>query len=189
VKFCECGCGQPAPIARWTNTAKGWVRGEAKRFRHGHNARGHGDFVKPVLEDRGYETPCHIWTGKLDEKGYAKSGTGYAYRRNWERIHGPVPSGLELDHLCRQRDCVNPDHLEPVTHAENMRRGSFGRASGVADPTGLRALRITRSWSQHDLARAVGVSNGLVSKWECGEHAILPKHQARLEALGWRQAA
>jgi hypothetical protein len=41
----------------------------------------------------------------------------------WEHLVGPVPDGLELDHLCRNPGCVNPDHLEPVTHKENMLRG------------------------------------------------------------------
>lgn len=46
------------------------------------------------------------------------------HRYSYERAEGPVPAGLELDHLCRVRSCVNPEHLEPVTHRENMRRGS-----------------------------------------------------------------
>lgn len=40
----------------------------------------------------------------------------------WELVHGPVAEGLVLDHLCMQPGCVNPDHLEPVTHKENLRR-------------------------------------------------------------------
>ena len=46
-----------------------------------------------------------------------------AHRVYYERHVGPVPEGLELDHLCRNPGCVNPEHLEPVTHAENIRRG------------------------------------------------------------------
>jgi hypothetical protein len=41
----------------------------------------------------------------------------------YERERDPIPAGLHLDHLCRVRDCVNPEHLEPVTNAENLRRG------------------------------------------------------------------
>lgn len=58
---------------------------------------------------------CWEWTGK------AASGYG-AHRRVYEWLRGPVPEGLELDHLCRNKLCVRPDHLEPVTRAENMRR-------------------------------------------------------------------
>lgn len=50
-----------------------------------------------------------------------------AHRVAYELIVGPIPEGLELDHLCKNPRCVNPNHLEPVTHAENCRRGDgFG---------------------------------------------------------------
>ena len=72
---------------------------------------------------------CWIWTAVLDKKGYAlfrdKPRTVRAYRWAYEQKHGRVPTGMELDHLCRVRACVNPDHLEVVTHLENMRRGLY----------------------------------------------------------------
>jgi hypothetical protein len=70
---------------------------------------------------------CWIWTGSTDGHGYGQfraDGTMVkAYRWAYEDTHGPVPAGLELDHVCRVRRCVNPDHLEPVTHRENVLRG------------------------------------------------------------------
>lgn len=69
---------------------------------------------------------CWLWTASCDTKGYGKFYDGErlvcAYRWSWIDANGPVPDGLELDHLCRERRCVNPAHLEPVTHAENRRR-------------------------------------------------------------------
>lgn len=74
---------------------------------------------------------CWIWTGSHTVDGYgnlrAESGkTVRAHRAVYELLVGPVPEGLMLDHLCRQRDCVKPSHLEPVTNAENVRRGEAG---------------------------------------------------------------
>ncbi len=71
---------------------------------------------------------CWLWTASVDRCGYGKFSIGRskwvrAHRWLWERFNGPVPVGLELDHLCRTSACVKPSHLEPVTHIENMRRG------------------------------------------------------------------
>lgn len=71
---------------------------------------------------------CWLWTASIDGHGYgqfrANGTTVKAYRWAYEDIIGPVPDGLELDHLCRVRLCVNPDHLEPVTHKVNMERAA-----------------------------------------------------------------
>lgn len=71
---------------------------------------------------------CWRWTGTIDESGYGRFAGGrygslFAHRLAYFAYVGSVPDGLELDHLCRVRNCVNPSHLEAVTHAENMQRG------------------------------------------------------------------
>jgi hypothetical protein len=67
---------------------------------------------------------CWIWTGYVISSGYGQFGKRTrAHRYVYELLVGPIPDGLILDHLCRVRRCVNPDHLEPVTMAENTRRG------------------------------------------------------------------
>lgn len=76
--------------------------------------------------------PCWLWTGGLNPKGYGtfyirRGSKSKAHRVSWKLLVGEIPSGTELDHLCRVRNCVNPDHLEPVIHVENLRRGyGFG---------------------------------------------------------------
>lgn len=76
-------------------------------------------------------TGCWLWTAYIGPNGYGYINQGNrrpntAHRVVYEAIKGPVPDGLELDHLCRVRSCANPAHLEPVTSAENTRRGLAG---------------------------------------------------------------
>lgn len=76
------------------------------------------------------EGDCWLWLGAKNSKGYGlflvSSGKGMAaHKFAYEHFVCDVPNGLELDHLCRKRDCVNPAHLEPVTHKENLRRSPF----------------------------------------------------------------
>lgn len=73
---------------------------------------------------------CWEWISTRNERGYGRlvfDGHKHsAPRVAWELLVGPIPSGMEPDHLCRNPPCVNPDHLEIVTHAENTRRGIVG---------------------------------------------------------------
>lgn len=81
------------------------------------------------------ESGCWEWTGSRSAHGYGFVSGGYAHRWTYEAVNGPVPAGLELDHLCRFPSCVNPDHLEPVTHAENLRRSPLSFANVLGSRT------------------------------------------------------
>ena len=85
------------------------------------------------------EGECLVWTGSLTGGGYAqfrvpKFGGGWqhiqAHRWAWEQVYGPLPKHLDLDHLCRNRRCVNLWHLESVTRSINVLRG-VGRRNGA----------------------------------------------------------
>ena len=111
---------------------------------------------------------CWLWTASLQSTGYGQISVDrrprLAHRVAYEMLVGPIPAGLELDHLCRNRACVNPDHLEPVTHKVNMLRSphvgvthckkghEFTSASTYTRPNGLRLCRICqgkRPWAEY----------------------------------------
>lgn len=79
---------------------------------------------------------CWIWQGTLDDHGYGRiwhqGRWCLVHRLSYELRVGPIPEGLEIDHLCRIPACSNPGHLEPVTHAVNMSR-SISRTAGIAE--------------------------------------------------------
>lgn len=81
------------------------------------------------------ERGCLLWTAATDKDGYGrflvrKGETRRAHRIAYVLTVGAIPDGLVLDHLCRQPGCVRPDHLEPVTNRENIRRGDAPARSG-----------------------------------------------------------
>jgi hypothetical protein len=69
-------------------------------------------------------TPCWLWTGGKQSAGYGTYRQRLVHRRAYTLLRGAIHRALKLDHLCRRPICCNPDHLEPVTHAENLRRGN-----------------------------------------------------------------
>lgn len=88
------------------------------------------------------ETDCWEWEAAKSPNGYGQvkhdGRTRSAHRTVYEQLVGPIPDGLDLDHLCRNRGCVNPDHLEPVTRRENLLRGDTLAASNAAKTRCLR---------------------------------------------------
>lgn len=100
----------------------------------------------PIPDFRPDLGPCWVWTGALNGGYGAMQVDGHqrrVHRVVWETIKGPIPDGLTLDHLCRVRHCVNPDHLEPVTSGENWRRGYHAHAVAMRNGTCTRGHPLT----------------------------------------------
>ena len=97
-----------------------------------------GPVSQPIKErllknsDRSGE--CWLWLKSCNYKGYGQIGwkgkTYKTHRVSFEVFVGPIPAGLQIDHLCRIRHCIRPSHLEPVTCKENIRRGIRSKLDG-----------------------------------------------------------
>lgn len=129
-KKCQCGCGKLAPLASKTNKKRGWIKGQPIRYIWGHASRKQQTAIAFNIDKI---TGCWIWQGSKISTGYGNlrvNGEYYlAHRYMYELINSKIPENLELDHLCRNPLCINPKHLEAVTHAENCRRGSCAKLS------------------------------------------------------------
>lgn len=117
------------------------------------------------------DTGCHVWTAVKDKDGYGQFRDGARTRQAhiwaWENsTQGALPDGFELDHICRNRSCVNPSHLELVTHSENIRRQREAQArlkdeaEEKAEEKSERTLQRKRKAHQDQAARHLA---GLIS--------------------------
>lgn len=112
------------------------------------------------------ESGCDSWTGGLTAAGYARVTVNgreqYAHRLSWQLANGPIPSGMKVDHTCRNTSCVNPDHLRLATHAENLQNlaltGQRNNTSGFRGVTydrsrGKYAATVTVQGTTHHIGR------------------------------------
>lgn len=120
---CKCGCGKDAPLRKKGNKRLGKVKGTPADYCHGHR------ITTPILEKYTIDSNgCWLWGGCLTKDGYGKIQTREkpytsAHRYFYEKKNGAIPADKIIDHLCRNRRCVNPCHMELVSNTENIRRG------------------------------------------------------------------
>jgi len=167
--LCRCGCGQRTAIAQRTNTRAGLVRGQPNQFVFGHQQR-----LSPSeyeIRDCGFDTPCWVWLRAKSTVGYGRIRIGprlfQAHRVFYERAIGPVPEGLVLDHLCHNRACVNPNHLEPVPISVNSRRTTNVKLS-QSDIQEI--LRLIGTESHASIGRRFGVTGPHIGRIAAGLH-------------------
>ena len=117
------------------------------------------------------DTGCWEWNGYLNRGGYgqikSKGRTFRAHRIYYEHIKGVIPANMEIDHLCRNRRCVNPDHLEAVASEINTQRGLLTKLSAVDVKRIRMELNDVDSRTLKDIALAYGIKVGTVSAIKC----------------------
>lgn len=131
------------------------------------------DLSRFVVEDRGYETPCYIWVGPHNQKGYGlvKAGRSSraAHRVVYENAYGAVLPGYSVDHLCRMRDCIREDHLQAVIHRVNVRRGANQKLTRHRVRE-VRAAAASGRESVSSLARRFELSRPTITEIVSGRH-------------------
>jgi hypothetical protein len=160
--MCACGCG--------TEVARRFAKGHATK-------RPVGDRI--AEKTRVDESGCWIFTGAVCDSGYGRIGISHrsipVHRAAYEVANGPLRAGEHVDHLCRVRLCVNPDHLEAVSQAENNKRAGAARRESVARckrdhpfdsantimRRGTRRCRTCEQWSREAARRGLGIQKYL----------------------------
>lgn len=163
-RLCACGCGGLTSPAKFPCKQREYIKNHHLRKK---------DSDRYSVDA---ETGCWIWKRSLTPQGYGlvstrnEDGTlSYFGAHKWlyEKYNGKVPEGMQLDHLCRNRRCCNPDHLEVVTPAVNQQRGC--RAKLNADKVReIRALHAEGSCSLSHLGRVYNVP--VQSIWKIVRH-------------------
>ena len=120
----------------------------------------------PKVEDRGYTSPCWIYQGHIAADGYARTSRGgktkYVHRIYYEKYKGTIPDGLVIDHLCRVRSCLNPEHMRVTTYAQNSRQG-YSTILTEKQVLEIRQL-LAEGKKQEDIAELYGITQSNISR-------------------------
>lgn len=96
------------------------------------------------------ESGCLLWTGSVDSRGYGRipvDGTPrLVHRYAWERAHGPIPEGLQIDHMCWVTSCCNVDHLRLATQAENNQNRAGAQVTSRSGIRGVWRDKLAEAW-------------------------------------------
>lgn len=171
--LCYCGCQQPTKIQTTFDKTKPYGVGEPRFFLKGHAGVKKATLAAMVanrIEERYRvdEKGCWIWLREKQNEGYGfesfvidgKRIRILAHRYMYESVNGPIPEwATDLDHLCRVRICVNPEHLEPVIRSVNLQRGEVAKLNAEA----VREIR--KRWSR----------GGITKKALSEEYGVCPR--------------
>ena len=161
--LCMCGCGQETKIATRNNYSLGHVKGESLPYINGHNPVKQGPLY--VVDEK---TGCWIWQRSTARNGYGtywhpeKKCSVSAHRYMYELHVGPIPEGLQVHHICNNRACVNPGHLEVLSPTKHVQKGGPTKVTEhiVAE---IKTLWGTGCYTQSELADRFGIGQMTVS--------------------------
>src|SRR3990167_4739670 len=161
--LCECGCGGKTEIIKRSVASRFLLRGRHRRFIYTHQNR---------LQNKGHDvdpiTGCWIWSGYVGRLGYpglmSFNGKKYSAHKAYYLMSGRrIRNGLQLDHLCKRRACVNPCHMEPFTPAENTRRSTVAKLSKHCVRDIVKSLKSAKRGDINKIAIKYGVSHTCIS--------------------------
>ncbi len=165
--YCQCGCGEMTKIAPETSRKDGYLKGEPRRYVAGHN--GLTSRVAYVEQDMGHDTPCWIWQrGKSG--GYGTIGGRHAHAVYFEEHNGALLPGYHVHHLCPAKLCVNPEHLQALSHESHSRVTMLesgvnpGRVLTADDVLEIRRLRREEKLTLFVIAGLYGKTPAAISK-------------------------
>jgi hypothetical protein len=160
--LCMCGCGEQSPIATKTSTSNGVIKGFPQRYCKGHNGR-----IAPTRYVVNPVTQCWEWTLQTSRGyGYVKVNgkKRIAHRAVYEAIKGLIPPGMDLHHICGNRRCVNPDHVEPLPQHVHDKMKHPGQASPISIETAREIRRLAGPRKTRAIARQFGLHESTVRR-------------------------